>query len=219
MEVPFLLRCFLIGILAASGCGPVFVLTFNRSAVCGFWRGFPTAIGAGLADSFYFLLGLLGALAVVGELKYFMVFLDLIGGILLIALGFHSLRKMKQIVCVTIECSYSTLFALTKAFTITILNPLVILFFMAVTLQILPGKEVVSRFSYLYVLLSSFFLFLGSLAVLGTVSLVASFLGSCITTKRLRFFSGITGVAFILFGLYLFGHFVVGMAKLLPIFS
>jgi threonine/homoserine/homoserine lactone efflux protein len=198
MDIPFFLRCFFIGMLAASGCGPIFVLTFNRSAVCGFWRGFATAIGASLGDSFYFLLGLLGALAVISELKYFMIFLDMIGGILLLALGVHSLKKMKQVVCVTIECSYSAVYAISKAFTITVFNPLVILFFMAVTLQVIPDN--VKRFS--------------SLAVLGTVSLVASCLGSCITTKRLRIISGFTGGIFILFGLYLLGDFVMQVLKL-----
>lgn len=211
MEVPFLLRCFLIGLLAATGCGPIFVLTFNRSAVCGFRKGFATALGASLGDSFYFLLGLLGALAVISELQYFMIFLDVIGGLLLLALGINSLKKMKEIICVTVECSYGLLFSTSKAFTLTILNPLVILFFMAVTLQMLPDD--ISQFSLAYILLSSFFVQLGSLVVLSCVSLIASCLGSCITTKRLRIISGITGVAFIAFGLYLLGDFVSKTVK------
>ena len=207
MEAMFLVRCFFIGVLAASGCGPIFVLTFNRSAVCGFWRGFATALGASLGDSFYFLLGLLGALAVLSDLKVFMVFLDLIGGILLLGLGIHSLKKMKQIVCVTVECSYSIFFSIGKAFTITVFNPLVILFFMAVSLQALPATAV--GFSWSSIFTSAFCVALGSLTVLSMVSFVASRLGSCITTKRLRIISGISGVAFITFGLYLFYDFAL----------
>lgn len=212
MSIPFLLRCFFIGMLAASGCGPIFVLTFNRSAVCGFWKGFATAVGASIGDSVYFFLGLFGALTVIRDLKYFMIFLDIIGGVLLLALGIHSLRKLTQVVCVTIECSYSIFFALSKAFTITILNPLVILFFMAISLQALPTDA--KAFSVFYVLLSCFMVFLGSLAVLGTVSLVASLLGSCITTKRLRVISGITGLVFIAFGAYLLSDFVIEIIRI-----
>ena len=216
----FLFKCFFIGILAASGCGPIFVLTFNRSAVCGFFKGLATAIGASLADCFYFMLGLLGALAVIGNLKYFMVFLDLIGGVMLLGLGILALRKMKQVVCVTVECSYGVLFSIFKAFAITILNPLVILFFMAITLQVLPddvahSASTLSSLSLTYIFVCTFFVFLGSVVVLGSVSLVASFLGSCISAKRLRIISGATGIAFILFGLYLLGDFVMQVSKIL----
>lgn len=212
MDFIFLFKCFLIGILAASGCGPIFVLTFNRSAVCGFLKGFATAIGASLGDSFYFLLGLLGALAVISELKLFMIFLDLIGGVLLLALGIHSLKKMRQVFCVAVECSYSLSISVFKAFFLTIFNPLVILFFMAVTIQILP--ENIKTFSKGYVLLSSFMVCLGSLTVLSIVSLIASYVGSCITAKRLKIISAITGIAFIIFGVYLLYDFVLNFVKI-----
>jgi threonine/homoserine/homoserine lactone efflux protein len=211
MDLFFLFRCFFIGILAASGCGPIFVLTFNRSAVCGFWKGLATGLGASLADSLYFLLGLLGALAVIGELKYFMIVLDLIGGLLLLGLGWHSLKKMKQVVCVTVECSDGSFLAMTMAFTITLFNPLVILFFMAITIQALPDN--VGKFSWYLVSLSTFCVLLGSLSVLGTVSLIASFLGSCISARKLRLISGVTGILFIIFGLYLLGDFVLQLVS------
>ncbi|MBU1008306.1 LysE family transporter [Candidatus Dependentiae bacterium] len=213
MEIPFLIKCYLIGILAASGLGPIFVLTFNRSALCGFWKGFATALGACLADSLYFLLGLFGALAVISELRYFMIVLDFIGGVLLIALGMHSLRKVRQVVCVTVECSNNIFFAMSKSFTLTIVNPLVILFFMAVSIQVLPDD--VSSLPLSVMLLSSLFVLAGSLTVLSVVGLIANFVGLCITAKRLRFISWVTGMAFILFGLYLFGDFAIQGAKLL----
>jgi threonine/homoserine/homoserine lactone efflux protein len=212
MDFIFLFKCYLIGILAASGCGPIFVLTFNRSAICGFLKGFATAIGASLGDSFYFLLGLLGALAVISELKLFMIFLDLIGGVLLLALGVHALKKMSKVFCVAVECSYSLFISTFKAFFLTIFNPLVILFFMAVTIQILPGN--VKTFSTGFVLLSSFMVFLGSMTVLSIVSLIGSYLGSCITSKRLKIISGITGIVFIIFGGYLLSDFVLKFIKI-----
>jgi threonine/homoserine/homoserine lactone efflux protein len=212
MELSFLVRCFFIGILAASGCGPIFVLTFNRSAVCGFWKGFATALGASLGDCVYFLLGLLGALAIISELKYFMVFLDLIGGCVLLLLGIHSLKKMRRIVCSTVECSYSLFFSISKAFSLTILNPLVILFFLAVSLQALP--ENVRHLSVGMLILSNIAMCCGSLLVLSTVSFVASCVGACITAKRLRMISGISGVAFIIFGIYLLADFVISIFSL-----
>ena len=199
MDYWFFVNSFFIGVLAASGCG--------------FFKGFVTAVGASLGDGLYFLLGLIGVLAFVGELKSFMIFLDIIGGIILIVLGINSLKKMRQLVCVSIECSRSVFWSMGKAFTLTVLNPLVIMFFMAISISILPDNVV--RLPWNVVLVSSFFVMLGSLFVLSIVSLVASYLGSCITTKRLRIFSGISGIAFIIFGLYLFCVFFLELRKLL----
>ena len=213
MELSFLPKCFLIGILAASGCGPIFVLTFNRSAVCGFWKGFMTALGASLGDAFYFSLGLAGALAVISELKYFMVFLDLIGGLVLLLLGVHALKKMQKMICVTVECSFSPVLSLTKAFSLTVLNPIVILFFLAISIQALP--EGVSYISYWDIFLSSLAVCAGSLLVLSSVSLFASFVGACITAKRLRTITGISGLTFIGFGVYLLSDFIIQWVRLL----
>ena len=215
MEVPFLVKCFLIGAFAASGVGPIFVLTFNRSAVCGFWKGFATAIGACCADFLFFSLGLLGALAVISEFTYFMVVLDLVGGVLLLALGIHSVRKVQQAICMTVECSSNAIYAIGKGFTLTVLNPLVVLFFMAVTLQVLPCG--VTQFSCSFVLLSSLLVFMGSLSVLSLISLVATSLGSCLTVKHLRAMSGITGSVFISFGLYLLGDFFYQVFNILQL--
>lgn len=213
MDIGFLLKSFLIGILAASGCGPIFVLTFNRSAVCGFWKGFATALGASLGDSLYFMLGLVGALAVIGESRYFFIGLDLVGGLVLLALGWHTLKKVRQVVCVAVECSYSMLLSIGKAFTLTVLNPLVILFFMAVSIQVLPSNA--GRLPYPYLAASVLCVLLGSLLVLSLVALIASYLGSCLSAKRFRIISGITGFGFILFGAYLLFDFFVKVVALL----
>lgn len=197
----FLIKSFLIGLLAASGCGPIFVLTFNRSAICGFWKGFATALGASFGDGLYFMLGSLGALAVISELRYFLIFLDLIGGVVLIILGIHSLNVARKIVFVNIECSPNVIISAIKAFTLTVLNPLVILFFIAVSLRVFP--EELDKMPTNLVLLRSVAVAAGSLTMLSLVSLVASFVGSCITARRLRIVSQISGGLFILFGLYL----------------
>lgn len=216
MEIWFFVKCFFIGVLAASGCGPLFILTFNRAAICGFLKGLATAIGAALGDGFFFMLGLAGALAVLGESRHFMIVLDLIGGLVLVALAVHSFKKMRQFTCVSVECSGSWWVALGKAFTLTIVNPLIILFFMAVSIQILP--EGVSKLPVKFIPLSMALVILGSLVVLGGVALIASFLGSCISARRLRIISGVSGVLFLCFGGYLFYDFVIDLIKL-PIFG
>lgn len=192
--------------LAASGCGPIFILTFNRSAICGFLRGFVTALGASIGDAFYFMLGLVGALAVVSELKFFMIILDFIGALVLFGLGAHAIKKTRQLQCVTIECSQHPIIAFGNAILLTIINPLIIFYFLAISIQILPNN--VTRLPWHEVFIYSLFVLAGSLTVLSAISLFASLVGSCITAKRLRLISGVSGILFFAFGFYLLFDFI-----------
>ena len=212
MDFYFFLKCFFVGVLASSGCGPLFVLTFNRSAICGFFKGFATALGASIGDGLYFLLGLLGALTIVSELRGVMVLLDFLGGFILIILGISAIKQMRQFVCVAVECSDSFIYSLGKAVSLTLINPLIIMFFMAISAQILPVDY---KLMTIYeILFSGSLVMFGSLFILGSVSLFASYVGSCITTKKMRFIHLITGILFIIFGLYLFYDFILRMYKL-----
>lgn len=216
MEIPFLLRCFLIGALGASGCGPLFILTFNRSAVCGFWKGFATGIGASLGDATYFFLGLLGFLSFLSRNGGVMLGLDLVGGIILLVLGTNSLKGMRQVVCVGIECSSGFWASVFKSLSLALFNPLVILFFMAVSMHALP--EHVANLPMSNVVISSVCVMAGSLSILTMVSLVASLLGACITAKRYRYISGASGLAFVLFACYLFFDFISRLIVLIKNF-
>ena len=213
MNLYFFLKCFLVGVLASSGCGPLFVLTFNRSAICGFFKGFATALGASIGDAFYFFLGLFGALTIVSEVKSLMILLDLIGGSILIILGINAMKQMRQFVCVAVECSDSFVYSSGKAIGLTLINPLIIMFFMAISVQILPVNY--KLMTVYEIFLSSLLVFSGSLFVLGFVSLFSSYVGSCITTKKMRIIHLITGILFIFFALYLFYDFIFRLHGLL----
>ena len=54
MFIKFLMFCYVVGIISTIGIGPIFVLTFNRAAIYGFWKGFATAIGSSVADGILF---------------------------------------------------------------------------------------------------------------------------------------------------------------------
>lgn len=198
-----LFRCFLIGLLASSSFGPIFILTFNRGAIYGFLRGVATAVGACIADGIYFSLSLIGILTVLQESKNFMFFIDSIGGLLLIILGINSLIKAKKgIKYVSLESKSGIWFTSVKSFLLTFLNPLVLFFFMVIGVQVLPAG--ISDLSGYQVFLSSLMVMAGSFSVLCLVALIASFLGSCISEKKLRFISFITGIIFISIGVYFF---------------
>ena len=129
MNIILFFKCILIGVIAASGCGPVFILTFNKAAICGFFKGFATAIGAAIGDSTYFFLGLIGTLTIISEFSNVMTWLNVVGGIVLIILGVHSINKVRDVANVTVGCSENCLISTGKALALTVLNPLIIFFF------------------------------------------------------------------------------------------
>ncbi len=198
-------RCFLIGILASSSFGPIFILTFNRGAIYGLLKGIATAIGACLADGLYFFLGLVGVLAVLQESKQFMFFVDTIGGVLLILLGIHSLQKARKGVnYICLESKSGVCLTALKSFVLTILNPLVLFFFMVIGVQILPPG--VSHLNIQQIFLCSVMVAVGSFSVLAVVALIASLVGGCISEKKLKILSLLTGLIFIGVGIYFLGH-------------
>ena len=201
MNIFLFFKCILFGVIAASGCGPVFILTFNKGAICGFFKGFSTALGAACGDALYFFLGLMGALAVLSEFRGVMAWLDLIGGLVLIILGVHSVKKARDVGCVTIGCSENVFLSFGKSLLLTIFNPLIIFFFMAMSVQVLPDG--VKRLPLGDVFFYASGVLLGSLSVLVLVSLLASSIGFCISSKKLKIISAVTGIGFICFGAYL----------------
>jgi threonine/homoserine/homoserine lactone efflux protein len=211
MAFRFLATSFLVGILAASGVGPIFVLTFNRAAIHGFWRGFATALGAATIDSLYFFLALIGILATVAGSPRFIVILDFVGGTLLLFFSRRCFRAVQRRITVDIGRKENIILTFSHASLMTLVNPMTLLFFMIIASKILP--EDVHTFSFFLIIASSLMVLSGSLLVLTSVSMVATFIGHRISQRTLHFISFLTGVAFLGFGLYLLGHMTFSLYR------
>jgi len=212
MDFWFLFKCFVIGIFAASGLGPIFVLTFNRAAMGGFVKGFLTAFGAASADSLFFLFGLVGILTLIGDSITLILTLDFLGGTLLIFFGFRALKKVRQFSTENYLKKRNPLLIMLKGFFLTAVNPLVLLFFMVISIQVMPNG--ISDLTVNQMVISCFMVLLGSLTVLTGVALIGTFLGSCISSDRLKLFSILTGVVFIASGIYLMSQFFMNFIKI-----
>ena len=211
MSLKFLIKCFFIGMSAASGVGPIFVLTFNRGAIYGFPKGFATALGAAIADGFYFALGLLGALNLIESSNKAMLLMDLIGGGILIYLGMRMLKKRTKTPKDSTKTNECLLFTTSKSLIITLVNPFIILFFMFISIQILP--EGVTCLPIDQVATGGLAATGGSLLILSSVAFIASHIGSSISYKWLRTITHSTAFVFIGAGIYLTGDFVISILK------
>jgi len=201
MNTWFLVKCFLIGLSAASAVGPIFVLTFNNGALRGFVKGFFTGLGAAIGDGFLLLLGLIGILNFFENSQRYQIIIDCAGGLLLLIFGLSMFFSHKKIdvkpILVTPNLSLTAL----KTFLATILNPITLFFFMFISSQLL---ETGPQPSTSKLILGSLTASLGSLTVLTTVAFIASRLGSAISTKNLRIISYVTGSIVIGIGGYFF---------------
>jgi L-lysine exporter family protein LysE/ArgO len=196
----FFFKCFLIGISAASAVGPIFILTFNNSALRGIVKGISTAIGGALADGFLLFLGLVGALSFFENSKKYQVTIDLIGGFLLLVFGLYMIFQPKTDATKTSSSAESLFLSAFKAFSLTVLNPLTILFFIFVSTQLLQSID--TDLSSTYILLGSSTTALGSFSVFGSVAYIASRIGKAINHRRLKLISIITGAIIVCIGIY-----------------
>lgn len=87
--LPFL-KGFLIGVSMAAPVGPIAILTIRRSLTGGHHAGIATALGVALADGFYAMVAAFGLTAIASLLITSKDYLYIIGGILLIYLGFRA---------------------------------------------------------------------------------------------------------------------------------
>ncbi|MFH1831797.1 MAG: LysE family transporter [bacterium] len=211
MDFWFLIKCFLIGISASSTVGPIFILTFTRGALYGFGRGFASALGAALADGVFFSLGLLGALTLLENSKHFSLIINMLGGLILVLLGAISLRRYLKGTQLSYVSNTSSFATTAKTFVLTIFNPLVALFFMFISIQILP--EGAPSPPIQDIIIGSLAVSGGSLLVLGSIAWLASHVGSAISTKRLAFLSLVTSILFMSVGSYLLGNSFITIFK------
>lgn len=214
MNYWFFIKCFLVGVSVASAVGPIFVLTFNKSALHGFMRGFATALGAAIGDGLLFLLGLVGLLNIIQGSQKIILFLDLAGGLVLIFLGIRMLEGHQPAIKdsrITIGNGPSIFASIARSFVLTIINPLAVIFFMFISLQILP--EGVTNLGIAEITWGSLMVASGSLSVLSAIAFIASTIGKSINPRNLSTISFVTGLIFIGIGLYFLGDLIFVLLK------
>lgn len=213
MDMNFFVTCFIVGISVSVAVGPIFVLTFNRSACYGFSRGFATALGAASGDGFLFFLGLLGVLRVLERYSWSMVAMDLIGGVFLVALGVRSFRRTKKYVPEHLAERLNPIPTAIKTFLLSIANPLSVLYFMFVGARFFPHEA--ASLPLRHIIMGSALVSTGSLIVLSVVAYTASHLGRSISDHCLRKISLVTGCIFLGIGIYFFHDLAVRLSKLI----
>jgi len=132
MWLELLLKGAVIGFMVSIPLGPIGVLCVQRTINKGRLSGFISGLGAALADTIFALVAGLGATIIIGFIEEKQVFIQIIGGIIIMYLGLHvfysnPVRQVRMQRLNRNKLSQDFL----SVFFLTITNPLAIFFFLA----------------------------------------------------------------------------------------
>ena len=191
MDFNVLARGFILGFSIAAVVGPIGLLCLRRTLASGFAIGFASGLGAATADASYAAVAGFGVSAIATVLVDQALWLRLIGGALLVWLGWRSVRSVPPATHTPAALSGLRLAgAYSSTLALTLSNPLTILSFAAVS----AGLAAASPNLVLGV-------FVGSAAWWLSLAGVSARMRTSFTPGRLRLVNVASGVLILAFGL------------------
>ena len=200
MELEFLLKGIIVGLLASIPLGPVGLLCIQRTLNKGRHSGFFSGMAAASVDAIFALIAALGLTFIINFIKEQQFFIQLVGGIVLIILGLNIFYKnpVKQIRKQKLK--KNILFHdYISVFFLTLSNPVAVFLFVAA----LASIDIVSVESpIMSTLMVVAGVFLG--ALLWWISLVAfvDLFRKKFRLKQLWWINKIAGVLIVAFGIF-----------------
>ena len=131
MSPVYILWGVLIGIIVAAPMGPVNILCIRRTLTHGPMNGFVIGMGAALADTIFGAIAAFGLAGVTHLLNSYSLWVELIGGLVLLAVGFRIWNSHPHLT-ETNDDTRDRIKASVGAFLLTITNPMTILGFVAI---------------------------------------------------------------------------------------
>ncbi|OFX22639.1 MAG: hypothetical protein A2041_11450 [Bacteroidetes bacterium GWA2_31_9b] len=200
MELEFLLKGIIVGLLASIPLGPVGLLCIQRTLNKGRHSGFFSGMAAASVDAIFALIAALGLTFIINFIKEQQFFIQLVGGIVLIILGLNIFYKnpVKQIRKQKLKKN-NLFHDYISVFFLTLSNPVAVFLFVAA----LASIDIVSVESpIMSTLMVVAGVFLG--ALLWWISLVAfvDLFRKKFRLKQLWWINKIAGVLIVAFGIF-----------------
>lgn len=199
-------KAFLVGLVGACTAGPVFFLVMHRAMSRGMLYGFVSALGTAVVEGAYFALALAGVLGFSWRNPLYLQIFELASGIVLMASG------------VAMFIGYATspeqpvaadggglLWMAISAGFLTASNPFSLLYYLGIAAKLF-SDSISTATSIARVLCGAIAIASGSLLTLTLVSVIASRLGSFLSTRFERIMSLVTASVLCCAAIYLLGH-------------
>lgn len=210
METVFLLKGLIAGITIAVPLGPVNLICIQRTLNDGHLKGFVSGLGAAFADTLYGLIAGFGLTIVTTFLFDNLPFVKVLGGFVIILLGFKMLFTKPKVMRKTPEiCTKSLWRAFSSTFAITLTNPLTIMVFVGIYASLGLSEMNTEIESSLLLILG---VFVGSLLWWVLLSSVVNKIRHKFNPRLLRTMNRISGGIIIVFGVILIGTTVLEFA-------
>jgi threonine/homoserine/homoserine lactone efflux protein len=193
-----------IGFAVAAPVGPIGLLCIRTTLERGRIAGFCAGLGAAVADTLFGLIGVLGLTAVRDLVDQQRFWLELGGGIFLVAFGIHLALKKPVVQTNGGEIPTSLWADFVKTLLLTLANPSTIISFMAVFAGV-PGT---ARVPMALVPVLVIGVFLGSAGWWLALSGVVSMIRHMISERTMVWMNRIAGGVLIVFGLYTLAHLI-----------
>jgi len=200
MELEFLLKGIIVGLLASIPLGPVGLLCIQRTLSKGRLSGFFSGMAAASVDAIFALIAALGLTFIINFIKEQQFFIQLVGGIVLIILGLNIFYKnpVKQIRKQKLKKN-NLFHDFISVFFLTLSNPVAVFLFVAA----LASIDIVSVESpIMSTLMVVSGVFLG--ALLWWVSLISfvDLFRKKFRLKQLWWINKISGILIVAFGIF-----------------
>lgn len=190
------LKGLLLGLSIAAPVGPIGLLCIRRSLADGFWPGLFGGLGTAVADAVYAAIAAFGLTAVSGLLLGAQAPLSLIGGALLLWLGWKAMTGKPPEAAASAPAATALWPTFIGTFFLTLANPATILTFAAIFAGL--GLAAVDTAAGAVVLVVG--VFLGSLGWWALLSGAVSLLRRRISPAVVLWINRVSGAALALFG-------------------
>jgi threonine/homoserine/homoserine lactone efflux protein len=195
------LKGLMIGFAVSAPVGPIGVLCIQRSLHNGIKVGLMTGMGAAIANGTYGLIAGFGLTAITNMLVAQQFWIQTIGGFFLLYLGIKLLIKSPQQQANISNSDKSLWHAFTTSFILTLINPVTILFFMAIFVGVGMGNNSYTGYSHAFLMVLG--ITLGSALWWFFLSgSIVFFLRHRINDKIMKIINCVSGGIVLVFGLF-----------------
>lgn len=200
MELQFLIKGFIVGLVVSTPIGPMGVLCVQRTLNKGKSSGFSSGMGIATADAIFALIAGLGISFIIHFLSEQQLVIKMIGGLVIAFIGLKifianpvkQLKKHRREGKNLFEDFISILF-------MALSNPLTIFLYIAIFAG-LNLQDVSTGYSSALLVVAG--VFVGASISWFAISTVVNYLRSKIRLRRLMWINRIAGITIILFGVF-----------------
>lgn len=199
MDILFIIKGIIIGILASIPLGPVGVVCIQRTLNRGRYAGFASGLGAAIADTVFAIIAVLGLSFIINFVEEHQLYFKIIGGMFLIYLGYRIFNTNPVIQIRKQRRNKNNLFEdFLSVFLLTLTNPLAVFLFLAVFASLGILAEELNYYVAFYIVLG---ITIGAALYWFTFSSIINAFRKKFRLKSLWWINKISGLSILLFGL------------------